>query len=481
MDHIFARQREIRILEKIYQSKQPELLAIYGRRRIGKTFLIRQFFKKKGRYFELTGIKDGALKLQLQSFKIEFSRVFGRESTTKVSDWFEAFNQLRIALEKISSQERIILFFDELPWLATPRSGFLEALDHFWNRYMSDDSRVIIIVCGSAASWMIKKIIQNKGGLHGRLTAEIRLLPFTLAETETFLQNRGVELNRKQLIDIYMAIGGVAKYLTLVERGQSSLQVVSQLCFDGPLFREFDELYSSLFEHHYRHVSVVNALSTRIAGLTKNEICEATGLSSGGGMTTILDELEASGFIAPISMFGKKKKEIRYRLVDEYSLFYLKWISQSKSVDLSGVDENFWLKMGNSPAGRAWAGYAFEGLCMKHIRNIKKALGIGAVSTSESEWIFRSAKESALQETQIDLLIDRADNCLNLCEIKYASDEFVLDKEYAAELCAKKRIFIEQTKSKKSVFLTLITTFGVKQSQAADEVVDIQLTMNDLF
>lgn len=481
MDHIFARQRELKILEKIYQSKQPEFLAIYGRRRIGKTFLIRQFFKRKGRYFELTGIKDGTLKLQLQSFKIEFSRVFEMDLTTKVTSWFEAFNQLRIALEKSSSRERIILFFDELPWLATPRSGFLEALDHFWNRYMSDDSRVIIIVCGSAASWMIKKIIQNKGGLHGRLTAEIRLLPFTLAETETFLLKRGVELNRKQLIDIYMAIGGVAKYLTLVERGQSALQVVSQLCFDGPLFREFDELYSSLFEHYDRHVGIVKALSTRIAGLTKNDICEATGLTSGGGMTTILDELEASGFIAPIRMFGKKKKEIRYRLVDEYSLFYLKWITEAKSMDLSSVDENFWLKMGNSPSGRAWAGYAFEGLCMKHIRNIKKALGIAAVSTSESEWSFRPAKESGLPGTQIDLLIDRADNCLNLCEIKYASDEFVLDKDYAADLRSKKRIFIELTKSKKSIFLTLITTYGIKKNQAADEVVDIQLTMNDLF
>lgn len=481
MDHIFARQREVQILEKLYQSKQPELLAIYGRRRIGKTFLIRQFFKRRGRYFELTGIKDGALKLQLQSFKVEFSRVFEMEPTKKVTDWFEAFNELRMALEKITSPERIILFFDELPWLATPRSGFLEALDHFWNRYMSDDPRVIIIVCGSAASWMIRKIIQNKGGLHGRLTAEIRLLPFTLAETETFLQNRGVELNRKQLIDIYMAIGGVAKYLTLVERGQSSLQVVSQLCFDGPLFREFDELYSSLFEHHDRHVNVVKALSTRKAGLTKNEISEATGLSSGGGMKVILDELEASGFITPVSMFGKKKKEIRYRLVDEYSLFYLKWIIQAKSVDLSGVDENFWLKMGNSPAGRAWAGYAFEGLCMKHIRNIKKALGIGSVSTRESEWIFKHAEESASQGTQIDLIIDRADNCLNLCEIKYASDEFVLDREYAEKLSAKKRIFIEQNDLKKSIFLTLITTYGVKKNQVADEVVDIQLTMNDLF
>ena len=345
----------------------------------------------------MTGIKDGSLKQQLHSFNIEFSRVFTSE-IPKLSNWFEAFNQLRIMLERISSKERIVLFFDELPWLATPRSGFLQALDHFWNRYMSDDNRVILIVCGSAASWMIKKIIQNKGGLHGRLTAQIRLLPFDLADTEQFLANRGIELGRKQLIDIYMAIGGVAKYLTLVEKGQSSLQVVSRLCFDGPLFREFDELYSSLFEHHTRHVSVVKALAEHRAGLTNKEICEATGITSGGGIKTILEELEASGFIAPIGTFGLERKGIRFRLVDEYSLFYLKWISQAKSLDLKGVEENFWMKMANAPAGRAWSGYAFEGLCMKHVQKIKNALGIGGITTYESEWTFRPSKNSEEKE-----------------------------------------------------------------------------------
>ena len=396
------------------------------------------------------------------------------------SNWFEAFNQLRIALEKISTDERIILFFDELPWLASRRSGFLQALDHFWNRYISDDKRVILIVCGSAASWMIKKIIRNKGGLHGRLTAEIRLLPFDLQETEKFLSNRGVLLDRKQLIDVYMAIGGVAKYLTLVEKGQSSLQVVSQLCFNGPLFREFDELYSSLFEQYTRHISVVRALAERSTGLTKAEICETTGFSSGGGIHDILNELEESGFIVPVMSFGKEK-EMRFKLVDEYSLFYLKWISQAKSLDLTGVDENFWLKIANTPAGRAWAGYAFECLCMKHIRKIKEALGISGVTTNESEWVYRPAKDSGERGTQIDLIIDRADNCVNLCEIKYAGDTYVIDKSYAAELRAKKSIFIEKTKSKKSVFLTLITTYGIKKNAAELGVVDMELTINDLF
>lgn len=477
MDNIFARQRELKVLDKIHRSNQPEFLAIYGRRRIGKTFLIRQFFKKKGLYFELSGIKKGSLRQQLNSFSIEFSRVFGESSAPL--NWFKAFDQLRTAIERIPGTERIILFFDELPWLATPRSNFLQALEHFWNRYMSDDNRIILVVCGSAASWMIKKIIRNKGGLHGRLTAEIRLLPFDLKETEKFLIHRGITIDRKQLIDVYMAIGGVAKYLTHVEKGKSSLQVITQLCFEGPLFKEFDELYSSLFENYTHHISVVKALAERAGGFTKKEICAATGMSSGGGVTNILNELEESGFIVPIASFGKKKNDLRYRLVDEYSLFYLKWITQAKSIDLSGVDENFWMKVGNTPAGRAWAGYAFESLCMKHIRKIKKALGISAVSTRESEWFYRSPKGSGEQGTQIDLIIDRADNCINLCEIKFTNDGFVIDKNYASQLRAKKNIFIEKTESKKSIFLTLITPYGVKAAESG--LVDIELTMNDLF
>ena len=477
MEDIFARQNELKILAKIYNSNQPEFLAIYGRRRIGKTFLIRQFFKRKGLYFELTGIKNGSLKQQLQGFSIEFTRVFGPLSV-EPSQWFDAFNELRKALELISSKERIILFFDELPWLATARSSFLQALEHFWNRYLSDDPRIILIVCGSAASWMIRKIIRNKGGLHGRLTAEIRLLPFNLSEVEKFLLQRGVVLDRKQLIDIYMAIGGVAKYLMHVEKGKSSLQVISQLCFNGPLFREFDELYSSLFQHYTRHITVVKALASVSQGLTKNQISAATAISSGGGLTTILEELEASGFIVPVASFGKKKYDLRYRLIDEYSLFYLKWIVQAKSVDLSGVDENFWLKMGNTPAGRAWAGYTFESVCMKHIRKVKEALGIGAVSTKEYAWVYKPSTAEE-QGTQIDLIIDRADNCINLCEMKYTNDHFLIDKEYAADLRAKKSIFIDKTHSKKSIFLTLITTYEAKANRSG--LVDIELTMNDLF
>jgi len=477
---ILAREREVKILKKLYDSNQPEFLAIYGRRRIGKTFLIRQFFKEKGIYFELTGIKNGSYKHQLHSFTTEFFRVFGAKPSKKFNSWLEAFDELRIAVEQSSGTGKIILFFDELPWLATPKSNFIQALDHFWNRYMSDDQRIILIVCGSAASWMIKKIICDKGGLHGRLTEKIRLLPFDLQETENFLLSRGIALDRKQLIDLYMAMGGVAKYLTYIEKGRSSLQEVNRICFHGPLFKEFNELYSSLFSNYNQHISIVKALARQTSGFTKSQISEATGIALGGGLTDILHELEESSFINSSVSFGKKKYEMRFRLIDEYSLFYIKWIEQAKSVDLKGCDENFWLKAGNSPSGRSWFGYAFEVLCLKHIRKIKEALGIAGVITNESSWIYKPSTGDD-KGAQIDLIIDRADNCINLCEIKFVNEIFSIDKDYAVQLRSKKNIFIEKTKSKKSVFLTLITPYGAKKNATGLGVVDVELTMDDLF
>ncbi len=477
---ILAREREVKILEKLYSSGQPEFLAIYGRRRIGKTFLIRQFFKEKGIYFEVTGIKNGSYKHQLYSFTVEFARVFGNKPSRKITNWLEAFDELRIALNHSQHKGRIILFFDELPWLATSKSNFVQSLDHFWNRYMSDDPRIILVVCGSAASWMIKKIICDKGGLHGRLTEKIRLLPFDLHETERFLLNRGVALDRKQLIELYMAIGGVAKYLTYVERGRSSLQEVNRICFNGPLFKEFDELYSSLFSNYNRHIDIIRALAHKAYGLTKTQISEASGIALGGGLTDILRELEESGFIHSSTSFGKKKNEKHFRLIDEYSLFYIKWIEQAKNSDLKGCDENFWLKAANSPSGRSWAGYAFEVLCLKHIRKIKEALGITGVITKESSWIYQASNKED-KGSQIDLVIDRADNCINICEIKFAREEFTIDKDYAKQLESKKNIFIKKTKSKKSVFLTLITPYGIKKSAIELGVADAEITMDDLF
>ena len=482
MNQVFARKRELKLLETLYGSGKPEFLAIYGRRRVGKTYLIREFFKDKGLYFALTGVKGASTRKQLKNFVQEFTRVFNPKRKYKTpKDWFEAFVQLRSAIEDNKEQKRIILFLDELPWLATPRSGFLEDLDHFWNRYMSADNRIILVVCGSAASWMIKKIIRNKGGLHGRLTAEIRLLPFDLQETEEYLRQRDVVLNRKAIIDIYMALGGIPKYLNYVQKGQSAIQIVGNLCFGGPLTEEFDELYGALFEGHARHVSIVKALAERPNGLSKTQISKATSLTAGGGLNLILEELEQSGFILAMRDFGKQKKGKRYRLVDEYSLFHLKWWPKVVESNLGSSDSTFWMSVFNSSLGQAWAGYAFETVCLKHLVNIKKSIGIAGVIANASTWLYKPSKGSSERGVQIDLLIDRADNCINLCEIKYCNEEFVITKAYDKELREKRTIFLSQTKSKKSVFITLISPYGVKKNAGYFDTADVTLTMDDLL
>ncbi|MFM8454833.1 MAG: AAA family ATPase [Gammaproteobacteria bacterium] len=484
MSTIVGRVPELSVLEKIYHSNQAEFLAVYGRRRIGKTYLISEFFKNKGYYFELTGTKDAPLKTQLSNFREEFADTFYAGVKQELpSSWQEAFNQLRRKINTLDSNKKIIIFLDELPWLASQRSGILKSLEHVWNRYLSRLSNVILIICGSAASWMLNKIIYNKGGLYGRLTAEIHLKPFTLGETELYLNSKGIYLDRKQIIELYLAFGGVAKYLSNVSKGKSSAQIISETCFsmEGALPLEFQKLYDSLFDKPQQHIAIVNCLSNKRSGMTQSEIFKKTGMRSGGGFTRLLKELEASGFVLAINEFGCKKKETKYRLIDEYSLFYLSWIKPSLENQLNNIPVNYWLNIQNSQAYATWAGYAFEGICLKHINKIIEALKISVVARSSTAWSYVSNKKEGQAGAQIDLVIDRLDNCINLCEIKYYNSVFQLTKNYAENLRYKKSCFQEQTKTKKSLFTTLITSYGAEKNQHYLASVDNQLTMDVLF
>ncbi len=485
MGNIVARSKECQQLDAIYQQKQAAFVAVYGRRRIGKTYLIKHFFEDKGIYFHLTGVFKASLITQLNNFANEFADVFcSGEIQEPPKSWFIAFNQLRQKISECLAQQKqkVILFFDELPWLASPRSGFLQALEHCWNRYFADLPNLVLVVCGSAASWMIKHIIHNKGGLHGRITHQVHLKPFTLAETEEFLQARNVNFNRKQIIDLYIALGGVAYYLNFIERGLSCAQNINKLCFisNGALYQEFDKLYRSLFKHHQTHVKIVRILAKQRQGLTYNELVNAAKLSSGGRLSNILNELVAAGFVLHYREFGKPKRKMKYRLIDEYSLFYLTWCSKQRDSGIVDEDQTYWLKQQNTSAWQAWSGYAFEGVCLKHLDKIKNALGISGVQTYSSKWSYIPVTKSE-QGTEIDLIIDRADQCINLCEIKYYKDIFSIDKQYANTLHKKKQVFIEKTNITKAIFMILITTFGTRHNDYFVELIDKELILDDLF
>lgn len=476
MAKIIGRKEEIAVLKRSLASKEAELIAIYGRRRIGKTFLIRNYFEDHIA-FELTGMYNGSLQDQL----IQFSKAFQKANETSLAfktpdSWAEAFGALEQLLATKSRRKKWVIFLDEFPWLNSRKSGFLNAFEHFWNTWASRQENLIVVICGSAASWMIKNIVNARGGLHNRITKRIRLLPFTLSETKEYLASLSVKLDHYQILQLYMAFGGVPHYLNNMERGWSATQAIEKTCFTrtGALTDEFSKLYQSLFDNAENHLRTVRTLARSPKGLTRQEIIDACKFSSGGRVTTMLEELEESGFIESAIPYQKTSKEAIFRLTDEFSLFYLRFMDGKRP-----VGREVWSKISNTNTYKVWCGMSFEAICLKHAEQIKKALSIAGVYSEESPWRFSGSKEES--GAQIDLLIDRDDRTINLCEMKFYTDVFTIDKTYALELKRKVRVFNEQTKTRKSIFLTFITTYGLKRNDYATSLVHNDLTMDILF
>jgi AAA+ ATPase superfamily predicted ATPase len=471
MEKIVGRKEEQKILDQLLKSEKPEFLAVYGRRRVGKTFLIRQVYNKQI-VFQMTGIARANTTQQLSNFFSVLRELEpGFEQTNLPQNWFDAFNLLRNYLQKLRAPKKVI-FFDELPWIDTPRSNFLSALEHFWNAWASNRPDILLVVCGSAASWMINKLINNRGGLYNRVTQRISLMPFTLQETENFFRAHQIQLDRYQILQLYMAMGGVPFYLNEIRPGMSAFQEIDRLAFskNGLLALEYDNLYRSLFNNAERHISIIETLAAKPKGLGREEIVKLSGIKDGGALTTILRELEESGFISKSVPFGKKIRDSIYRLSDPYTLFYLKFIKDQK---LSGAGA--WLSRIDSPAWRAWSGYAYESICLQHISAIKKALGISGVYTEESSWVNKE------RSVQVDLLIDRRDHVINLCEVKFTQEPFTLTKSYKKELERKLFTFKEETQTRKSVFQVLVTTWGLKDNINSLGFIQSSITMDNLF
>lgn len=479
---IIGRKKELEQLEKAVDSSSSEFIAVYGRRRVGKTFLISSFFKDKGIYFEFTGIKDATRKTHLKRFTKVLSSVFSDDETIKTpTDWFEALDLLYEKIKDVSPKEKITIFFDELPWISSAKSNFLQALDHFWNVYFSRMNNVILVVCGSAASWMIDNVISNTGGLYGRLTIKIHLMPFTLAETMEFLHSKRIDLDKKQIIELYMAMGGIPKYLSQAEPGKSTTQIIDQQFFtpNGFLSNEFNNLYSSLFNKYEQHIKIVKVLAKNKSGLVRKELLEQAGIITGGTASKILRELEDSGFIMHLDCYPNNTKFAKYRLIDQYSLFYLKWVEPTEKLRYTNSLSNYWVEQSNTNAWIVWCGYAFENICLIHADKIQNAMGLRGIRVKWSIWYVKGTNENL--GAQIDLVLDRADNCINLCEIKFYNTEFQLTKKYGEELNKKKEIFREKNKCKKSLFTTLITTYGVNENASAHTYIQSQVTMDSLF
>ena len=466
---LVARHLERRTLDEALHSAQAELIAVYGRRRVGKTFLIRQACAQ-GLCFELVGIHDADLATQLRAFAAALGGATSAlAELTPPRDWPLAFAQLGSFLSSRLKRRKTkqVVFFDEVPWLASRRSGFLQAFEHFWNTWASQQPGLVVVLCGSAASWM----------LQNRVTRRLRVEPFSLADAEELLRARGVELGRYQTAELYMALGGVPHYLSQVRPGESAAQNLDRLCFarDGLLRTEFTNLYASLFDQAQRHEAVMRALARKRRGLTRRKLLAAASLGSGGAATKVLDELEEAGFILQMPRLGRARRDAVYWLADEYSLFYLTWLERHR-----GASEGVWMRRQGTPAWRAWSGLAFEATCLKHVGAIKAALGISGVETEEGAWEHRP-DGTHRDGAQIDLVIDRSDRSMNLCEMKFSEAEFVIDKAYARELAHKREVFRAATGTKKALFITLVTTYGLRENEHSRGLVARTVTMDALF
>lgn len=474
MDKIIGREAEQIRLGKILLSKDAELVAVYGRRRVGKTFLIRNFFEKQ-LLFELSGIHHASLDQQLENFTIALSKASGF-SLAKPTNWLQAFNILENYLMPLIKRQKKVIFFDEFPWINSPRSGFLQAFENFWNVWASRQKNLVVVLCGSAAAWMIQKVINNRGGLYNRVTSKIRLLPFSIHEAATLLKEKKITLNEYQILQLYMVMGGIPQYLKEIELGESATQAIDRICFtkDGFLHEEFKNLFKSIFDDSDNHIEVIRALAKKGKGLTRTEIIEACDLSSGGGTTQLLEELTESGFISSYIPFDRTAKDNIYRLTDEYSHFYLKFIEGNR---IKG--KGSWAKFSTGQSYKSWSGFAFENICMKHEHQLKKALGIENVHTETSVWRYYPKKGE--QGAQIDLLMDRQDMCINIYEMKFSTEAYEITKGYAKELENKLKVFRENTKTRKALFITMVTTFGVKNIDKHAGLVQNQITTESLF
>ena len=469
-NNIIGRKVEKKILDEVSVSGHSEFVAIYGRRRVGKTYLVRETFSNRIT-FELSGLANASTKEQLLNFCLTLKKTIGEELKTP-QNWLEAFSQLIEFLEK-SNEKRKILFFDEMPWMDTPRSGFITALEHFWNGWASARKDIVLIVCGSATSWIINNLINNHGGLHNRITHTIHLKPFTLSECEQYFKWRRIDINHYQIAEIFMIVGGIPFYLSKIEKGLSISQNIDCMFFNenATLKNEFTNLYAALFRNSDDYVKIIEALGKKGKGLLRSEIALISKISTGGGFTKILQDLEYCGFIRKYRTPNKNKRNTLYQLIDSYSLFYFKFIQKNEY-----NDEQFWTNSIDTPLRSSWSGYAFEMLALQNIVEIKKALGISGIQSSVAAW----RSETSAPAAQIDLVINRKDGIINLLEIKYCNKQFSISKDYEENLQNKILAFKTETGTRKAVHLLMFTTFGLNKNKYSG-IVQKELTLADLF
>ncbi len=468
-----GRRKEQAILQRALRDDRSHFIAVYGRRRIGKTYLVRETFEYRFT-FQHAGLFHRKKEEQLYAFCSSLKEA-GYTVSRVPENWLEAFEELRELIRR-STEKRKVIFIDELSWMDTRGSDLMAALEHFWNAWASARKDIVLIVCASATSWMLSNVIHNKGGLYNRLTEQIPLHGFSLSECMELVRNNGLILNRDQVLQGYMIFGGVPYYWGFLQKGKSLIQNVDQMFFtpEAPLREEYRYLYASVFQHPDRILQIIRTLGKRKVGMTREELIEASGIPNTGDLTKKLTELENCGFIRKYDAFGMKKKNAVYQLMDFFTLFYLRFMEGEQP------DPHFWEKQQNTPAVNAWKGLAFERVCLEHAEQLKKGLGISGVLTRVNSWYCKGDPDRGVFGSQIDLLIVRKDQIINLCEMKYSDAEIIVTAKTEQSLRRKIHDLIVCTGTKYAVHPTLVTTFGMAENAHGD-CFQAVLTLEELF
>ncbi len=479
--NIISRENEIKELLEIYNSKSSEFVVVYGRRRVGKTFLVRELFENKFTFYhtavspiEFEG--ENLTKVQIKSFCTSMITA-GANFDNEPKDWFEVFEIFKDWFGKLPKNKRKVIFIDELPWLDTNKSGFVSAFENLWNSFL-DGKNVMLVVSGSAVAWINDNLINSYGGLYNRVTREIALKQFTLKETEDYLKSKNITMGRTDILEIYMAIGGIPFYLSHIRKGLSVSQNIDNLFFNpnARLQQEFNRLFRAQFKNYDTVEKILKFLSGKRIGYTRKEISDATGIAYNGLLTTFLKALEVSQFVTSYVQFSQSKRDVYYKLTDFFVSFWL-YFKEKKANN----KDNYWLSFQKSSTINTWRGLSFEQVCFVHKAQIKKSLGILGVSSETSTWISKKENNEPLENrAQIDMLITRADNVVNICEMKYSNTEYSITKSYDKELRDKIDIFCKQTKTKLTPQLTLVTTYGLKQNEYSGLVQSV-VTLDDLY
>lgn len=470
---LIAREQECARLQKCLESDRSELITIYGRRRIGKTFLVDEFFNQQYD-FTCVGVHRGNKAVQLRNFAKQLKRAMGEKTAQKFTDWMDAFDALEDYLETLPSDRKKVVFIDELPWMDTGKADFVMALENFWNGWAARRRDILMIATGSASSWMVENIEDNQGGLHDRGTCKLHLKQFTLKETEEYLRSRGCRWDRYQIMQCYMVMGGVPYYLSLLDVKQSIAQNIDRLFFEekAELKSEFDNLYSALFKYSERYISIVKMLYDNRSGLTREEINKLY-IYPDDNLTKIIRNLVQCDFIKETVQYKKGERSIIYRLTDFFTIFYFKFLKEN----LIG-NETWWQQNMLGAQVMSWSGLAFERICESHIHQLKRALGISGVATEVSIW--RKLKDQTSKGAQIDLIIRRADRMIHLCEMKFSTSKFAISNSYEQDLLERQAIFVETEKIEDAVVHTFVTTYGVKDG-THKSIVHSEVTMEDLY